>query len=85
MIAVVTPGHPVQAGACYDCCCGECEARRVTLASALRDAIAYREALGGAECAHCEASPDGLCDDHGEDLALAGGYRVIARELGSAP
>ena len=81
MIAVVTPGHPVRAGAGFDCCCGECEHRRTLLLAALEDAAAWREERGGTACARCDEHPAGLCDDHGEDLARAAGYRALARDL----
>ena len=81
MIAVVTPGHPVKAGAGYDCCCGECAHRRALLRAALEDAATYREERGGAECGHCEIHPSGLCDDHGDDLARAADYRALASEM----
>ena len=48
---------------------------------ALDDAAAYREHRGGAECSRCDAHPAGLCEDHGEDMARAAGYRALAREL----
>ena len=84
MITYVTPGHPVRAGAGYDCCCGECVHRRALLLAALEDAAAYREGRGGAECGHCDAHPAGICDDHGDDLAKATDYRALAREFGGA-
>lgn len=80
MITVTAPGHPVRAGAGYDCCCGECLARRALLLAALADAAEYREDRGGGECAACEAHPAGLCEDHTEDLAKAADYRALARD-----
>ena len=84
MITYVTPGHPVQAGAGYDCCCGECAHRRTLLRAALEDAAAYREERGGAECSWCDAHPAGLCEQHTDDLAKAADYRAMARELEAA-
>ena len=52
----------------------------VTLGQALADAITYRDPAGA--CPDCEASPSGLCDDHGEDLDKTGAYLQLASELG---
>ncbi len=83
MIAIVTPCHPVKAGAGYDCQCGKCLHRRAMVLAALEDAATYREERGGSKCADCEAHPGGLCDDHGDDIARAIEYRALARELGA--
>lgn len=81
MIAVTAPGHPVKAGAGYDCQCGECDARRVTLLAALEDAAAWLEERGGQVCADCDVHPAGLCEEHATDLDKAEAYRTLAREL----
>lgn len=84
MIAVVTPGHPVKAGAGYDCACGECLHRRAVLRAALADAAAWREERGGGYCRDCELHPAGLCEAHGEDLDLAQAYLEMLHEMEGA-
>jgi hypothetical protein len=56
------------------------DGQREVLASALADAITYRDP--GGFCPRCEASLSGLCDDHAADLGLTGAYLALARELG---
>jgi hypothetical protein len=52
-----------------------------TVLTALADAEHYRLYHGTAECADCEASADGLCDDHKADLDRADAYRALADQL----
>jgi hypothetical protein len=52
----------------------------VVLVQALADAIEYR--TPGADCADCDASPAGLCQDHAEDLDKTDAYLALARVLG---
>ena len=55
---------------------------RIQRLQALPDAIRYRRARAGEECAGCE--PGRPCDDHGRDLDLIGEYQQAARLLGAS-
>jgi hypothetical protein len=50
------------------------------LGQVLADAIAWREPAG--QCADCDVSPAGLCQDHAEDLDRCDSYGLLARALG---
>ena len=52
----------------------------VVLGQALTDAIEYR--TPGADCADCDASAAGLCEDHAADLDKTDGYLALAHDLG---
>ena len=50
------------------------------LGQALADATDWRTPTG--LCPDCDASPDGLCNDHAADLNLTDAYIELAGELG---
>jgi hypothetical protein len=54
--------------------------QREVLAQALADAIEYR--TPGADCADCDDSPAGLCEDHAADLDRTDACLALARVLG---
>lgn len=51
-----------------------------TVLDALDDATEYR-LDSGAQCAGCDATPDGLCEDHTDDLERGQRYAATARQL----
>ena len=53
----------------------------VLIMRALDDAEGYRRLRADAWCAGCQDAPQGACDDHVNDLALADAYRDLAAEL----
>ncbi|HYB16157.1 MAG TPA: hypothetical protein VEF71_11890 [Streptosporangiaceae bacterium] len=54
-----------------------------TAVHALEDADGYRRLRADQWCGNCETAPTGACDDHLNDLDLAGAYRDLAAELAS--
>lgn len=53
----------------------------VIIMQALEDAEGYRRLCADAWCAGCQDAPQGACDDHVNDMALADAYRNLAAEL----
>jgi hypothetical protein len=49
--------------------------------AALADAASYREWRAIQWCAACDAEPEGVCEEHLQDGALAGAYRALAERL----
>jgi len=59
--AYVTPGHPVQSGAGYDCNCGQCLSVRAVLAERERELLGIKGPCSNAQC-RLHYAHSGPCD-----------------------